>query len=148
MQHAQSLGRIAARRGLLDQAAEVNQPGYAGLTPLAAACHSGELAAARLLLVRGADPNLAEDDGETPLHQIIMWCPEELELFKLLLENGASLEVRTPDGRSLVEFCRDRRADYATPDYSGSASMLQHMLNDYDRLEDLIAGESPAPALK
>ena len=135
-------GRVSLIEFFIAQGADVNQPGYGGITPLGAACHSGELEAAKVLLSHGADPNLADAEGETPLHQIIMWCPDEFELFRMVVDSGGRLDVLTADGRTMLEFCRDRREDYEDPDYSGSDKLRKRLLDSYDRLETFIASES------
>lgn len=141
-----SYGRVSLIAFLLDQGADVNETGYHGITPLAAACHSGKFEAAKLLLERGADPNIADNDGETPLHHIIMWCPEQFELFQLVVESGGATDVLTSDGRTLLEFCRDRRQDYAAPDYSGAPGLREKLLAAYDRLDAFLQQESAAGA--
>lgn len=137
-----SSGPVSLIMFLLDHGSDVNETGYSGVTPLAAACHSGKFEAAKVLLERGADPNIADDGGETPLHHIIMWSPEQLELFQLVVESGGATDVRTPDGRTLLEFCHDRRQDYAAPDYSGVPGMRGKMLAAYDRLDAFLQTES------
>lgn len=46
----------------------LNEIGYGGQTPLMAAVLSGSTEAVKLLLDNGADPNIAEQDGYTPMH--------------------------------------------------------------------------------
>lgn len=58
-------------RRLLGAGAEVDAVTTAGqATPLHRACIAGRLEVARLLLAHGANPNLADGDGETPLHKV------------------------------------------------------------------------------
>ena len=126
----------------IEQGADVNQPGYAGMAPLGAACHAGQLEVAKILLDHGADPNQTDDAGETPLHEIILWNPDELELFKLIVERGGRLDVLTKDGRSMLTFCHDRRNDYEDPGYTGAEDFKQQMLSHYDRLEEYILSQT------
>ena len=67
--------------------------GYYG-SPLHAALYMGHLDAARVLLDNGADENLGDQDGKTPL--AIAVDPENLEAVELLLKHGANGDV--PDG--------------------------------------------------
>lgn len=41
-----------------------------GVTPLHRACYKGYKDIVRLLLSEGADPQLADNDGMTPLHKV------------------------------------------------------------------------------
>ena len=59
----------------------------------AAAVSYGHVALARFLLERGADPNIRDNDDDTPLHV----C-ETVECAELLLDAGAQLDARNSDG--------------------------------------------------
>lgn len=131
-------GRTSMVELCLDKGTDVNQLGYTGHTALSAACDSGHYDTAKLLISRGADPNIAATDGETPLHQIILAQPEYFELFTFLVENGASLNVRMEDGQSLLGYCRKRRAIYDEPDYAGSKSLQKRLVDAHLRLEAYI----------
>lgn len=50
----------------------------------------GDLGAVENLLAQGADPNAADEDGDTPLH--LAWHPK---VARLLIENGADPNART-----------------------------------------------------
>jgi ankyrin repeat protein len=52
---------------LIAKGASVNAPGYRGNTPLIDAAQSGEVEVVKALLKAGADPNLADSSGVTPL---------------------------------------------------------------------------------
>ena len=54
-------------QALLLCGAEANEPDNHGMTPLVAACHSGQLEVVEALLQSKADPSLAEAQGQTPL---------------------------------------------------------------------------------
>lgn len=71
-------------------------------TPLINAVKNGHSAAVTLLLAKGADPTLADQDGSTPLHYLALsWKPEKLEkTIDLLLEAGADINARDKTGRT------------------------------------------------
>ncbi len=52
----------------------------------------------KLLLQKGAHPDVPNDLGETA----IMWCSHDLEKTKLLLEYKANLHLRTTDGNTAL----------------------------------------------
>jgi ankyrin repeat protein len=105
-------GRIEATKLLLDRGAAIDQP-TAGdqSTPLVVATINGNFDLARMLLDRGADPNLASEDGVAPLFATInhewnlrTWYPQPtagrqqstsyLDLMKALLDKGADPNAR------------------------------------------------------
>ena len=110
---------FAARQGyadlvttLLDAGVSVNQlKGGDGTSALLIATINGQFDLGRLLLERGADPNLAAENGATPLYAAInvQWAPRTLypqprayldqrigylDLMKLLLDKGANPNAR------------------------------------------------------
>jgi ankyrin repeat protein len=105
-------GSIDAVQALLDAGADINQRSTSDrITPIAIATVNGHFDLARHLLERGADPNLAEDNGVTPLYAAIncQWAPRAgypqprayeqqkttyLELMSALLDKGADPNVR------------------------------------------------------
>lgn len=80
---------------LIQAGAEVNVSTKTGWTPLMSAPAS----AAKLLLDAGANPNTANQNGETALHH----CRSTTKA-KLLLEHGALLEARTLHGETPIMF--------------------------------------------
>ena len=70
--------------------------GSGGSTPLMYAVLYGDAASVRLLLARGADPNVRNDAGATAL----MWAVNDLEKTRLLLDRGADVNARSDDGRT------------------------------------------------
>jgi len=71
-------------------------------TPLIIAIKDGRSAAVKLLLAKGADPTIADQDGSTPLHYLALsWKPEKMEkTIDLLLEAGANIDARNKAGRT------------------------------------------------
>lgn len=100
-----------------DLGTEIDKPGYdinvrdsAGNTALLWACRRGDEHATRLLLRKGADPNIPNHCyGRTPL--MAACVHPSLPCIQLLLDHGADLNAQTPNGLDaliyLVEEDRD-----------------------------------------
>jgi glycerophosphodiester phosphodiesterase len=63
-------------------------------TPLAIACKFGHITTAKLLLAYGADPDIQDEEGETPLHLAARGGFEGC--VRLLV--GLDIDVEVPDG--------------------------------------------------
>src|SRR5262245_42124717 len=81
-------GDVAAVRKLLDEGVPVDAKSRYGATALSFASHKGQLEVVKLLLERGADPDVKDRFyGSTPLS----WAAESgsLEIARLLVDRGA-----------------------------------------------------------
>lgn len=83
-----SLTQVLIQAGSL-----VNDPDDSGMTPLVAACHTGQLKIVKALLTTRADPNLAEAEGQTPL----IAAAEDGFASAVSLLVGARADVDTAD---------------------------------------------------
>jgi ankyrin repeat protein len=54
----------------------------------------------KLLLEHGADPNIKNKDGITPLHWAVFKSGVHVEVVKLLLEHGADPNIQNKKGRT------------------------------------------------
>ncbi len=129
-------GQTEAVRALLDAKADINQVTPADKTsPLLLATINGHYDLAKLLLERGADPNVASDAGATPLYAVINkeWAPTSrtpqpafhlrqqatyLELMEALLKAKADPNTRLKRSLWYTTYNRDNlRVDFsgATP---------------------------------
>jgi len=103
-------GRVETARYLLGQGANPDRPSENRFKvhPIhSAAAHLDaeiSLDLVRILLASGADPNVAQAGGWTPLHQAAAHGREEIA--KLLLNRGASLTAKSDDGRTPLEMAR------------------------------------------
>ncbi len=103
LMEAASTGNVAAFAALLKGGASVNAKARAGgCTPLVYAVEGKQKAAARELLAKGADVNLACEDGLTAL----MLASEDgdAELAQLFIDGGANVNAKTSDGRTALIF--------------------------------------------
>jgi ankyrin repeat protein len=113
--------------------AEINRRDYIGRTPLQYACRSGRLESVRLLLEAGANVNMVDDNGCTPLHicaefdiSIPLKILEALELqyratetnglhvsdiIRLLCQQGADVTALNKAGKTPLQLALDSRAD-------------------------------------
>ena len=87
----------------------VKMRGIDGATPLMYAVQYGDLASVRTLLDAGADPNVADHAGATPL----LWAIDDVEKTKLLIERGARVNARSADGRTPLMVAAGRRGSSA-----------------------------------
>ncbi len=62
----------------------------------------------KLLLRNGANPNLQDNRGRTPLHYMVIEGNEEG--VKLLLEHGADKEIEDSMGNKPVDLARQYRS--------------------------------------
>jgi ankyrin repeat protein len=96
LMYAALYGDEQAVRVLLDRSAKPNDQNDAGGTALMYAVD--DVDKTRLLLERGADPNLRSGEGRTAL-LIAVGRPGCYPVVKLLLDKGAGITARLPDGR-------------------------------------------------
>ncbi len=95
--HAARTGDLRAMKRHIAEGADVNAPDEdLNIFPLAWSVLHGQTEAARLLIENGADVNIKDDDGSTPLHGAVVFG--RADVAKLLVENGANLQVRNNDG--------------------------------------------------
>jgi ankyrin repeat protein len=103
-------GRPETAKVILDAGADPDTPTANDfkVRPLhSAAAHrdqDGSLALVRLLLDGGADPNVAQAGGWTPLHQAA--AHGRKEVAEALVAHGASLTAKSDDGRTPLEMAR------------------------------------------
>ena len=113
-----SLLHIAAMTGdcatlelLLKSGISVDDPGCGVGTPLLCAAEYHHQECGRILLEAGANPDIKNDDGKTPLVVLIMnkSRPEQLDeddlkFVKLLLQANSDFNIKLKSGESLVSY--------------------------------------------
>jgi hypothetical protein len=78
---------------------------FAGKTALVESVIGKRFASVDWLLMRGADPNLGDDDGWTPLHHAVK-RGHSVERISKLLAYGASPDARAKDGSTPLALAR------------------------------------------
>lgn len=104
-----------------------------GDTLLHRACYKDDPERIRLLLDRGADPNVSNLVGTTPLHWVCRYPKtSHTDLVRFLLERGADVNVRDKNGRTplhiacsygypqVVHLLIQQGADVTTRDREGT----------------------------
>jgi ankyrin repeat protein len=79
---------------LLQSGARINERGLHGRTPIYWAATEGSVARLRKLLSAGADPDLPDNEGDTPLMDVGIF-PTKAEIMVELIEAGADMRPRT-----------------------------------------------------
>jgi hypothetical protein len=90
------------------------------LSPIAEAAEDGDVDEVRRLLDAGADPNIRDDNGETPLFRALQG--NHYEVAELLIDRGATVSIRNNMGKSLLEDLR-----WQDEDDAGAAWLERHM---------------------
>ena len=80
----------------------VNAQDENGYSPMHAAASYGEIAIIHFLLSNGADINIRDGDGDTPL----LFC-ETPEVFEVLVAGGADTEATNAAGKGIVDICME-----------------------------------------
>lgn len=95
------------------------------VTPLhSAVSGAGDTAIATLLIEAGADVNVAQRHGWTPLHGAAHGG--DVEIVTLLIARGADVDARNDDGLTALDMARERR-------HSEVAALLHHASTERKR---------------
>ena len=86
---------------------DVNTRNRSGITPLHLCAFAGDVRCVRLLLVLGANPNIADLDGWTPLHAAAVGG--HVTVIKQLVTSGAMVECKDSSGRRPRHVARNDR---------------------------------------
>lgn len=99
-----SKGQVHSVQALLDAGADISACDSAGGTALHAATLRGHVDASRVLLDAGSDCNATDQGTNTPLHTLASSTATGpgAELATLLLEWGASVDVKNSEGHTPV----------------------------------------------
>ena len=98
---------------IIEKKANVNKRDESGSTPLINACFFGKTDVVKLLLENGADSNLSNNVGNSPLHWTAIAANERnskecLDIMNILLEFNADIDAKNETGStSLMQCVRD-----------------------------------------
>jgi ankyrin repeat protein len=147
-------GNLGAVQALVESGADVNQvSGGDGTSPINIAIANGHYTVGKYLLDQGADPNLANLDGLTPLYATVnlrfapvSWAPNprtdqesvgSLELMEALLERGANPNARVRGKLWFSPTSHDR----SWVDHRGGTPFWRAaMSSDVEAMRVLVAG--------
>jgi ankyrin repeat protein len=104
-----------------------------GNLPLMVAVNNADIGAAKLLLENGANPNIHDHDGNTPLHEATFSSKLDKKVIVLLLENKADPNVRNRFGRTPLDSIRSVNM---LPDQKTEIIALLHQYGALDKLPD------------
>jgi len=112
LHYAAQYDHVDVMRELISHGFDVNVQAITG-TPLHSAAFMGRIAASKLLLDHGADPNRRGYLGWTPLHVACVSATREPinpDLVRLLLDRGAVVSARSKDGITPLVLASGNRA--------------------------------------
>ena len=90
---------------------------------------------AKLLLDKGANPNFNDQNGNTPLHQTIMY--QNIDVFKVLISNKSiQLDKQNKDGINAFGLCLERFQTKNSVIYRKLADLLIENGSDVNILND------------
>jgi ankyrin repeat protein len=100
-------GDLAVVRALLDLGVSVNGSASDPWSPVDMAVHNNNVALARLFIERGGDVNGIDKAGYTPLLLAASIDFGDTAMMELLLEAGARVDIRNPDGKTALDLARE-----------------------------------------
>ncbi|MDE0019966.1 MAG: CotH kinase family protein [Candidatus Poribacteria bacterium] len=119
--HEARMGKLAAVEKRLADGADVNERDKMFyLAPLGWAALYGQTEVARALLDNGADVNILDRSGNTPLHTAAFLG--DVETAKLLIENGANIRAKNHEGGMPIE---STKAPFEVTSFIGSIFQIK-----------------------
>ena len=106
--NAAQAGDLEKVKRLVQQGSPINLKvaGSFGWTPLIAAIYENETNVAHYLIGTGADVNIPDVDGKTPLMWAVVGGDEALPLVRELIAHGADLDAKDKDGTTVLSYAR------------------------------------------
>lgn len=113
---ASRAGDLNGTEQAIMEGADINKRDDHGFTALARAVGDGHADLVTMLLMDGADPNTAANDGRTPLMssmQFVGFDGKRIELMLILA--GANVNAVTRDGNTALSYAVSERNNFAVP---------------------------------
>lgn len=145
--------RIKTAKSLIDSVADVNSTDYYGKSCLMTACSVGKRDMVQMLIENGADVNAKDKEGDSSIFQLKSyrdkkrrWIQtakgsltnnEDVEILKLLIEQGADVNVRDKDGITplflvssfeVAEMLVENGAEVNIKDYHGNTLLYEKII--------------------
>ena len=100
-------GHLETAEYLIKAGAPINSPARNGLkvAPIQSAVAASHDRVAQMLLQLGADPNVREQGGDTPLHAATQNGDEDM--IRILLYGGADLTIKGKNGKTPLDLAMD-----------------------------------------
>ncbi|MGD1983848.1 MAG: ankyrin repeat domain-containing protein [Chromatiaceae bacterium] len=99
-------GNTARVQALLDTGVDVNARTSDQSYALNRAAVFNQVEMVRLLLERGADPNVQNSEGDTPLICATKYAGGEKATVQLLVDGGTDLTIRDKDGKTALDYAK------------------------------------------
>jgi len=106
-------GNTAKVNALLDSGVDVNGRTSNGSYALNNAAVENEIEIMRTLLDRGADPNVQNSQGDTPLICATKYAGGEAATVKMLVEAGTDLAVKDDKGNTALDYAKAKEQEDA-----------------------------------
>ena len=113
---ARQLFGVKVFRIILNQGVNVNATNTKNVTALMIVCEKGEKGAINILLNAGADPNIADANGDTCLHYISakenLRHNEHTEILHAIIKHGVDVNARSKKNVTVLMIaCKKRKKD-------------------------------------
>jgi ankyrin repeat protein len=105
---------------LLDSGVDVNGRSAKGSYALNNAAVENEVEVMKILLARGADPNVRNSQGDTPLICATKYAGGKAATVKLLVESGTDLTIQDDKGKTALDYAKAKEEDEAVVLLTGS----------------------------
>lgn len=104
--HAAGKGDLAGVRQLIAAGTDVNAKSGDGSQALNAAAVYNQHDVIKLLLAHGANPNVRNKEGDTPLVCATKYAGGDPITVKLLVDAGTNLGIADNDGKTALDYAR------------------------------------------
>lgn len=107
-------GDIQSARALLNKGVNVNVMSRTASYPINAAAVENDLAMIELLIANGADLNVQNGQGDTPLICATKYGGGIEKTVKLIVDAGADVSITDNDGKTALDYAIEKKQTAAT----------------------------------